>query len=66
MDFDPPGSAMGGDGNPTFGRAEAHDHNSHAEQAVNSNQANDGQQQELYSPGPDLHYSPLSNGDPGD
>lgn len=65
MDFDPPGSAMAGDGNPTFGHAQPSEQNGNEEQGEYGQQANDEQQQELYSPDPALPYSPLPNGDPG-
>ena len=66
MDFDPPGSAMGGDSNPTFGNAEPSEQNGNAEQQEYGQQANAAQEQELYSPGPSLDYSPLPNQDPGE
>lgn len=66
MDFDPPGSAMGGDSNPTFGHAEPSEQNGNAVQQEYAQQANAAQEPELYSPGPSLDYSPLPNQDPGE
>ena len=61
MEFDPPGSAMGGDANTAFGSAHSYDQNGNAQKAGNSLQGASGQPQELYSPSFSAQPSGLSD-----